>query len=429
MAELPQPRMAALDRPALGLMLQLAALSALPASLSLATAIFAEGLPERGLGALVVLQVVAAGLQLAVGIAIARRSLARPLFAAYGAATVAVAVAAVAVFAGDESSPLLAAGALEILAGPLVILGAPLVVDVRQLPDRRSPADAAAALIVLAVSSLIALPVNIFVDLIRDAAASRDALLQICAVWAVRAAFAVVPALVALRAGRALLRSGPPAAARRALAIYVLVTIGADVVFQGITIAELLASGSFQDHRALILSTPAAGLIGSVATPLVIWAYARPVLREPIAVARPALAAPLTWGVLWYVPLLLTRSPVLGALRPLLGTVFTAALGALFCAQAVANVAAARAALRGRGFRTAAGAAAITIVLLGLVLGWLYTQFRADAVGTFGLARETPVWPVTLLIAMLATLAWSQRGAPGGSPVAAPAPADSPDRG
>jgi hypothetical protein len=200
------------------------------------------------------------------------------------------------------------------------------------------------------------------------------------------------------------------------------------VVFQGIAIAEVLANGDLRAHWALVLPGQGIGLIGAVARPLLIWTYARPVLREPITVARPALAAPLTWGVLWYVPLLLTRSPALGVLRPLLGTAFTAALGALFCAQAVANVAAARAALRGRGFRTAAGATAITIVLLGLVLGWLYTQFRADAVGLFGVARETPVWPVTLLIAMLATLAWSQRGAPAGSPVAAPAPADDPDR-
>ena len=387
--------------------MQLASLMALPAQLSLAITLIGEDLPWSGVFGLAILPLVATGLELATGIAIARRSFARPLFAVYGVATLGSAVVAVVVLATDVGPSASAALALEILAGPLVILVAPLVLDLDRLADRRSPADAAAALLVLAVSSLIAMPVG-FVDDARVALAGHAT----PAIWLapiLRWGVGVVTAIIALRAGRILLRPGPPAAARRALALYVQVSIGAAVVFGGGVIG-LLASEA-RDHQARFLASPVATLVASVARPLTIWAYARSTLREPIAVARRALSMPLVWGVLWVVPVLLSRSPVLSAMSQISGTALVVLLGALLCVQAVVNIVTVRAVLRNddRAFGPAAGATAIAIVLLGVVLVWLYALLDLDSPAAVRMAYDKPVWPLTMLIAMLGTLAWSQR--------------------
>jgi hypothetical protein len=401
-------RLVALDRPALGLVMQLAALMALPAQLSLAITLVGEDLPWSGLLGLTILPLVATGLELATGIAIARRSFARPLFAAYGVATLGFVVVAVVVFATDEGTSAVAAMALEILAGPLVILVAPLVLDLDRLDDRRSPADVAAVLFVLAVSSLIAMPVGIVDDGRVALAAHASPAIWLASIlrWGVGA----VTAIIALRAGRILLRPGPPAAARRALAFYVLVSIGVAVVFGGGTIGML--ASEVGDHKARFLASPVAALVVSVARPLTIWAYARTTLREPIAVARRAVSMPLVWSVLWVVPLLLSRSPALRAMSQITGTALVVLLGALLCVQAVGNIVAVRAVLRNgdRAFGPAAGATVVAVVLLGVVLVWLYALLDLDSPAAVQMADNKPIWPITMLIAMLGTLAWSQRG-------------------
>jgi len=400
------PRLTSLDCPALGLVMQIAALIALPTPLHLATTLITEDLAGAGLGALVLLQLIAVALQLAAGIAIARRSFARPLVVAYGVATLTVAAASVAAFAADEAPLALAAGALELIAGPLVILGAPLVFDLDRLADRRSPADVAAALCVLVVGSLLAMPVGL-IDEVRMIAISHAS--PSVWLWLIpRYGLGLATAIVALRAVRSLLRPGPPAAAQRALTVYVVASIAVCFALGILPIIEVLA-GDYRDHRGIVLAPAVVSLVVSVTKPLAIWAYARPALREPIAVERRALASPLVWSVLWTVPLLASRAPALGAMRQTLGSVLVAVIGALFCVQAVANVAAVRAALRddGRAFCPAAVATAIAVALLGVVLVWLYALL-----GPASLGGDKPVWPLTVLIAMLGTLAWSQRRPP-----------------
>lgn len=415
MAETPQPRVPALDRPALGLVLQLVGLIALPAQLAMAAAVLLEDPTWSGISVLVTLQLVAAGLQIAAGIAIARRSSARLLFVAYAVATLAVAAGALIAFHADEATLVLDAGVLEILAGPVMILLAPLVIDVRGLADRRSPADVAAALFVLTVSSLLAMPLGIAGDarLVLGGRAPWSIFLNSGLMWGAGAAIAII----ALRAGRIMLRPGPPAAARRALAIYVVVSIAVDVALRLLSIVALLLS-SFRDHQALVLSTPVIGLVIAVLRPLAIWAYAGPVLREPIAVERRDMTGPLVWGVLWFAPLLVVRAGLLGELLPDSGTALAVVLGTLLCLQAIGNVAAARAASRnpGHGFRAAATATAIAVVLLAGVVVWLWVSLDLDSPAAFQFLPGRVAWPLTTLIALLTTLAWSQRGAPPGLP-------------
>jgi hypothetical protein len=124
------------------------------------------------------------------------------------------------------------------------------------------------------------------------------------------------------------------------------------------------------------------------------------------------VARPLVWGVLWFVPLLLVRSPVLGQLRPVVGAALTAGLGALFLLQAISNLAAARATARSTGFRATVVATAIAVVRLGTVVAWLCTQPDLGTPGGFEFSLDRFAWPLTLLLALVATLAWSQRTPP-----------------
>src|SRR5213078_4515637 len=161
MRESSPPRSTALDRPALGLVMQLVALSMLPGQLSLVAFMLIEGMPEFHLASLATLQLVATGLQLAAGIAISRRAAARPLAAAYCIGSLALAIVAAVLFAveGEGASAIIVV-VVEALPGPLVIVVGSLALRLDRLPDQRSPADVAAVLLVLGSSSLIAIAVT-----------------------------------------------------------------------------------------------------------------------------------------------------------------------------------------------------------------------------------------------------------------------------
>jgi hypothetical protein len=126
------------------------------------------------------------------------------------------------------------------------------------------------------------------------------------------------------------------------------------------------------------------------------------------------MSGPLVWGVLWLVPMLLVRSLLLSQQHPDAGIALTAALGALLCLSAICNLAAVRTAARNsdRGFRAAAVAAAIALVLLGTAVVGVYVLVDLRAPGASQLLLQNAMWPLTLMAAMLAALAWSQRGAP-----------------
>jgi hypothetical protein len=329
MDERSRPRVGALDCPALGLVLQLTALIALPGQLSLCVAMVLEN-QEPGMTGPIALQLVAAGLQIATGVAVARRASARPLFAAWCVAALAAAVSAAIVLGDSDIALVLDAELFEIVAGPVMVLFAPLVIDVERLSDQRSPADVAAALLVLAMASLLALPLE-FANYIRlwgGIRAASPGLLTSAPEWAPDA----VLAIITLHAGRVLLRPGPPAAARKALVLYVVVSIAVGALhILGIV---NVARGGVEGHATMLLSTPVIGLAIAVARPLLIWAYARPVLREPIAVERRALAGTLLWGVLWSVPLLVVSAGRAAKLHPE-SDALTIVVGALLCGQAI----------------------------------------------------------------------------------------------
>lgn len=419
MAETSQPRMAALDRPALGLVLLLAATMELPAQLSTAASMVFDRLGWSPMDGVMILQLVATGLQIATGIAIARRSSARPLFAAYCVAAIATAASTAIAFGADESTSELGAMMLGVVAGPLMILIAPLVIDVRRLADQRSPADVAAVLFALAVSWLLDLPLGI-ADRVRlvsgdygtwvdGGRGTSTFLLSSAMAWALQ----TVTAIAGLRAGRALLRPGPSAAARRALAQYVVVSIAIGIALDGWSFIELLRL-DLREDTARMLSPAVIGIALSVVQPLLLWGYARPALHAPIAVERREMSGLLVWGVLWLVPMLLVRSVLLGQQQPDAGIGLTTALGALLCLSAVCNLAAVRAAARNadRGFRAAAVAVAIALVLLGAAVVGVCVLIDPRAPGASQLMLQSAMWPLTLMAAMLAALAWSQRGAP-----------------
>jgi hypothetical protein len=168
------------------------------------------------------------------------------------------------------------------------------------------------------------------------------------------------------------------------------------------------------DGAARILATPAFEIVLSVAQPVLIWRYARPALQAPIAGERREMSGPLVWGVLWLVPMLLMRSLLLGHQHPDAAIALTGTLGALLLLQAICNLAAVRAAARSsdRGFRAAAVAAAIAVVLIGTAMVGVYVLVDPHTPGASQLTFQTATWPLTLMIAMLAALAWSQRTAP-----------------
>ncbi len=411
MADSPPPRLAALDRPALGLVLLLAATMELPMLVLPTASMVFDDLGWSLMNLVMILQLVATGLQIATGIAIARRSWARPLFAAYGVASLATAVSAAIAFGAGDGLPMLGATMIEVVAGPLMILVAPLVFDVRRLADRRSPADAAAVLIVFAVSWLLGLPLGI-ADRIRLVSGVHGAwpfLLSSAIAWALQA----VPPTMGLRAARALLRPGPPAAARRALVQYVVVSIAIGVALNGWSFIELILL-YLRNDTASLLVMQVFEIALSVAQPVLIWRYARPALQAPIAVERRELSGPLVWGVLWLVPMLLVRSLLLGHQYSDAAIALTATLGALLFLQAICNLAAVRTAARSsdRGFHAAAMAVVIAVVLLGAVVVAVCVLIDPHAPGMSQLTLQNATRPLTLMATMLAALAWSQRTAP-----------------
>jgi hypothetical protein len=403
-----RPRIRALDCPALGLMLQLAALIALPGQLTLAAmAVFENAEPV--MSAPILLQLVATGLQIATGVAVARRASARPLFVAWCVAALAAAVSAASALDAHSTTHMFDAELFEVFVGPVMVLLAPLVIDVERLSDQRSPADVAAALLLLAMAALLALPLEIaFQSQLRGGiGAAWPGLLML--------GFDAVRAIITLRAGRVLLRPGPPAAARNALALYVAVSIAIGALHI-LGIVAMVGHG-LQGHAAMLLSTQVIGLVIAVARPLMIWAYARPVLSEPIAIERRELAGPLVWGVLWSVPLLVVSAGRVATLHVNFGAA-TMVVGALLGGQVFCNVAAARAASRnpGHALRAALVASATCAVLLGTVVVWLGAMFDPTSTLGFRFSPFVAGRPLVTLLALLATLAWSQRSTLPGLP-------------
>ncbi|TMQ11917.1 MAG: hypothetical protein E6J91_21785 [Deltaproteobacteria bacterium] len=357
MRESSPPRSTALDRPALGLVMQLVALSMLPGQLSLVAFMLIEGMPEFHLASLATLQLVATGLQLAAGIAISRRAAARPLAAAYCIGSLALAIVAAVLFAveGEGASAIIVV-VVEALPGPLVIVVGSLALRLDRLPDQRSPADVAAVLLVLGSSSLIAIAVTIVnqARMMSETGSSPGMWVSLIWPWVVSGATAVV----AIHAGRILLRTDSEAAARRALIRYVLVAIGTAAVLGVPAIVWILVNTD--DHKLFVLVSPVAGLAISVARPLLIWSYAKPTLRDPMPASRRELCAPLVWAALWAVPLLLSRWPAVLQIGEASGAAIAVELGVLLSALAVANVVAVLATLRGdrRAFAAALTATA-----------------------------------------------------------------------
>jgi hypothetical protein len=409
MDERSQPTIRALGCPALGLLLLLAALNVLPGQLSLAVA-WVFGDAEPGMSAPIVLQLVAAGLQIATGVAVVRRAPAQPLFVAWCVAALAAAVGAAIALSDNRTALVLDAEMFDIVAGPVMVLLAPLVIDVERLSDRRSPADVAAALLVFAIAALLALSLEIATQ-IRLWGGFRAA-------WSGSLGSALgwgwgpgaVHAIIALHAGRVLLRPGPPATARKALALYVMVSIAVGALDTILGIAAMVDRGLL-GQAATLLAMPVTALVIAVARPLLIWAYARPVLREPIAVERRELAGPLMWAVLWSVPLLVVNTVLVATLHLDSGAALTMVVGALLCGQAICNVAAARVASRnpGHALGPASVASATCAVLLVTVVAWVWAMFDPASMLGFRLSPQMVGRPLTTLLALLALLAWSQR--------------------
>ena len=260
------------------------------------------------------------------------------------------------------------------------------------------------------MAALLALPLEIAgqIRLWGGIGAAWPGLLSSANVWGPDA----VLAIITLHAGRILLRSGPPAAARKALMLYVLVSIAIGAL-QTLRVVDLVGR-DLQGHAATLLSTP----VIAVARPLMIWAYARPVLRESIAVERRELAGPLLWGVLWSVPLLVVSAGRVARLHPDSGAALTVVVGALLGGQALCNVVAARVASRnpGHALRAASVASAICAVLLVTVVVWVWAMFDPTSPLGFRFSPQVVGRPLAMLLALLATLAWSQRSTPPGLP-------------
>jgi hypothetical protein len=89
-------------------------------------------------------------------------------------------------------------------------------------------------------------------------------------------------------------------------------------------------------------------------------------------------------------------------------------VGALLCGQAICNVVAARAASRnpGRALLTASVASGICAVLLVTVVAWVWAVFRSDSMLSFRFSALVVGRPFVALLALLATLAWTQRSTP-----------------
>jgi hypothetical protein len=407
MDERSQPTIRALGCPALGLLILLAALNVLPGQLGLAVAVV-FGDAEPGMSAPIVLQLVAASLQIATGVAVVRRAPAQPLFVAWCVAALAAAVGAAIALSDNRTALVLDAEMFDIVAGPVMVLLAPLVIDVERLSDRRSPADVAAALLVFAIAALLALSLEIAtqIRLWGGFRAAWSASLGSALGWGPGA----VRAIIALHAGRVLLRPGPPATARKALALYVMVSIAVGALHTILGIAAMVDRGLL-GHAATLLAMPVTALVIAVARPLLIWAYARPVLREPIAVERRELAGPLMWAVLWSVPLLVVNAVLVATLHLDSGAALTMVVSALLCGQAICNVAAARVASRnpGHALRPASVASATCAVLLVTVVAWVWAMFDPASMLGFRLSPQMVGRPLTTLLALLALLTWSQR--------------------
>src|SRR5262245_20210608 len=289
-------------------------------------------------------------MQIAAGVAIAYRSrFARLAFGLWMAAALAAAIGGYLLIAPTGARPL-AAILLETLGAPLAILFVRV-----ELPEERSPADAAAALLVLALASAMQLP-SAIVDSVRWLL--HDSKPEVIAEFSVARAVTIVSVVLGLRAAIRLLG---PSGGRRAVAVYAVVVIvghvGMPLVALGFAFQNTSELGAWLIAQDLIAIALAFG------TPLALGFYvARS--REVDATARPTAAIATAWPALFMVPTLIAKCLVPDQPRDLdsegLGGQIIGAVIVLLATQAIVTTAAAIATLRrDRGAPPAALVAAI----------------------------------------------------------------------
>ncbi|MEO8701376.1 MAG: hypothetical protein ABI867_15120 [Kofleriaceae bacterium] len=363
----------------LGLVLQLATLYQLPFPIS--------ALLQTGRGEWV-LMIVALGLQLAAGLVMTSRTPARIVAEIYAAVAVAVTAILVIVMA-NEAKPLVLVGiAVEGLAGPAVVLASTWPGG----PHRASRRiEAAAVLTIIAITALANTVIRL--EPLRHLDGKPLVYLQ----FALTNMVEIAVAILALHAATAL-RSRSVASARRTLLTFTVVAIASRAVATiGATIVRVGMVDDLPIAKIDLIAGPLAYLVFvSLGVPLAIWGFVEHELRDDDVVVERYPPVVPAWGALWCVSMVLaqtTRGADSRLEATVLGLVVTLAIAMMFAGFAGV-----------RGARStwlyAAFASVIAAVVLAIVAGVLLTGPRGHAL---------PLWSLAVVVALLATLAWSHR--------------------
>jgi uncharacterized membrane protein len=284
----------ALRNPALGLVLVVLGLSALPQQLfTFVNVVLTDTLPVELL-AMMLSQLAVAVLQLATGWAVIRGRAPTVWFAAYVAACVALMTVTAVLMLGEEMEPKIFIGiGLETLGLPLVIAIASTLYQGDHFEVERSPVDVVAMLLVFAVGALTMVPLDYAqtVRMLLGGSASAGTWIGMT-IWP---AVMLGLGILALTTAR---RFTP-----RALRIYVLVVIGVRIALALISIGVTLVESSGHSFRPQLIANQVIGLV-SILGPLTLLMYVRPG-AETVAPRAPSRVP--VWLALSYVPMLLGR--------------------------------------------------------------------------------------------------------------------------
>jgi hypothetical protein len=378
--------------PPLGLALILAGLHAISAPLRMLANMLA--LPSGWIGevgAVTLLQVAVAVLQIGTGVASVRRSsAARPLLIAYGAATVALAIVAVIVIGRDLGVAPRIGFVVEIVGAPVVI---GIVAALVPLSPTRVRLDAGAVLVGVGLAAWLATPVQI-ASTLRWMRQARDVSAGTVAGQLIFPVVALVIGALALRAGTRLVR-GPADIGRRATFVYVVVAIALALVLTAVAIIVTLVDSP--RYAPFLLTSQSISLVLSIATPLAIWWYVRGTVDDGVTGES---SATLAWIALLFVPTLLARLTFVGELGGMPRIILVLAVGGGGC-LAVILLRTALALLRGGEARVAA--------LTGAVVATTLFVLVAIALLVESSPATQPIYQLALVVATAATMAWLAR--------------------
>lgn len=386
-----------LDQPAVGLVFAIVALFGLP---SAATMFVQLVLVDRHLdlhaetAALPTLLLGSALLALVTGIAVAWQWRSRRAWcAAYLLCGAGLVATSIVVLGGHRFGARgTAVAILETLGGPLVVLAAPRLFGLRRIERTHALGGLLiAGAIALGVGELLSIfeQIRIF----AGAGASHRPWLTVAVSTCVDIALLVFQ----LGAGVRMVRGGD---ARRWLAAYVISALIGHTGLRAAGLVYLLATSPATLGTRVAAATMVIGMATAAVRPLLFWFYAKRE-RDP----APGVDAALPWFALWFVPVLFGRCLIVDELRELGGSLAFAVV-VLAAALGVANVRAARAALRGQ---RAVQAWALAAVCAGLLLASI-TYFTLVAGPAYGASSRGLHGPFMMLFAVAVTAAWLARG-------------------